>query len=526
MLRKKWTLAGIAMASATAAASPNVPFDTVFDSSSTFYGGGSLLGASQVIVDNVLAGGIFTDAILNNGDSVIIHSHGTVVPGVWSSQDIVDPGTVVAGVNGSITTIDNLALGSGVPANTRLFFAAANNQSKYGVLQLDIVSGQVTVSDVAFDGDGGPYSFSGPNSVISPDGTISLVNDGARVLFPANTTASSGVLVSGIASSVSPFFTPSSSLALTGSTLRFGYSTAPTALAELTASSGGTGVYVLSKSTPLKISGSLAPAQSGAPMVMGYTNDAITAALMLGQGTGGGTTQDVVLSTNNGAPVPILAGGNTSITPGAGVSALGELSPQGKIALYVPDGSGDNADTIQYADATAATPRASIVAAVDTDSSAPAFTKVALSGGTALPIVGLQFGGSSWVPQINDVGAMIFNAEVFDPSLGSDEQALLEWGPARAGSSPIVLLETGTPVDLNGSPSPSLLEGYELSGLVQQNDFYKNAINAGYVGLSINYQDGTNAVVITQLLPSVPEPSTLLLLPVASLGIMIRRRPK
>jgi hypothetical protein len=120
---------------------------------------------------------------------------------------------------------------------------------------------------------------------------------------------------------------------------------------------------------------------------------------------------------------------------------------------------------------------------------------------------------------------MIFNAEVFDPSLSSNEQALLEWDPSKIGTSPIVLLETGQPVDLGGVPSSSVLDSYSLTDLAQENDFYKNAIsNDNYIGVSVNYHDGTNAVIITQV--QVPEPATLALLPIAGLSLLARRRQK
>jgi hypothetical protein len=526
-MRTKLIALGLFLFPTAAIASPSVPFANVFDSTSAFDGGGTLLGASQVVVGS--GGDVFTNALLDNGNQAIIYSNQSS-PGVWTSQDLVDPGTAVPGVSGSINIIDNLALSTNTTGDRRVFFAADDSNSNYGVLQLDVTSGGSTVSDVAFDGDGGTYHFKGASSVISPDGTVSLQANGVgQALFPANTAGSTGVVVRGNASSTTQLFAPTASLAVSDATLRFGIGNqtpSPTGLAELTASPGGKGVYVLSGGSPLKISGTLAPAQSGASMILGYTaNASLNAALMLGQGTSGGTTQNVVLSKNNGSPIPILAGGSSSITPAAGVSALGELSPQGKIALYVPDGSGDDADTIQYADATAALPSGSIVAAVNTDGSAPASAKVALSNGTPLPIIGLQSGGSSWVPQINNNGTIIFSAEVFDASLNSNEQALVEWDPSRSGSSPVVLLETGQPVDLNGNPSSSVLDSYQLNGLIQQNDFYKNALSDdNYIGVSVNYDDGSNAVIITQLQTSVPEPATIALMGIVGVGLLSRRR--
>jgi hypothetical protein len=532
-MKSIWIIGGILASSATVFAQPNVPFSTVFDSTATF-DGGSPIGAFDVVVGT--GGDVFSSIALDNGNVAIIYS----TPGSntqWNSQDVVDSNTAVANVDSSgFITFDNLALSTNTAADTRLFFAAGTAVGNYGILQLDINSGSPTVSDVAFDGDGGPYSFSGSNSVINSDGTISLqVNASGQALFPANTSANSGVLVRGSAGSTTQVFTPTSSLSLTNPTFRDGIGNelpTPTSAAELTASPNVVGVYTLSGATHTLISGTLAPPQSGASMLMGYTStSSFNAALLLGQGTGGGNTQQVLLTKNNGTQqFHILSGSDTSVTPGTdGVNTLGEISPQGQIALYVPDGTNDSDDTIQYANAGPASPGpATVVAAVDTDSSAPSYTKVALSDGHPLPILDLQIAGAQWVPQINNNGAMIFNAEVLDASLpagNQDQQALLEWNPADLGTSPVVLLETGQPADIDGTPSSSVVDSFTFSDLIQESDFYKNAISDdNYVGLNVQYDDGSNAVIITQV--AVPEPATLALLPIAGLSLLGRRRRK
>ncbi|MGA2441299.1 MAG: PEP-CTERM sorting domain-containing protein [Tepidisphaeraceae bacterium] len=531
-MRTSWMLAGVLAVSASAMASPNVPFSTVFDSTESF-NGAQMLGAIQVVVGT--GGDVFTNALLNDGNPIIVYSTPIANTQTFNSQGVAETDTPTVNLlaNPQFTGFDNLALAQNSSAGARLFFAAQAAAAEggaggYGIIQLDITGGVPTLSNVAFDGTGS-YSFSGTHSVINPDGTISLqVDAGGQALFPANTSSTPGVLVRGNAASTSQVFTPANPPTLANATFRVGLGnevpspTTPTAVAQLIAA-GGQGVYKLSGASQTLISGSLARASSGASMVMGYTSTgSFSAALMLGQGTGGGFTQNVVLSKNGGAPQPILANSTTSITPGSGESALGELSPQGKIALFVPDGTSDANDTVQYADATAVSPIASVIAAVNTDVTAPSYTKVALSDGTPLPIIGLQFGGSVWVPEVNNAGTIIFNAEVYDASLSSDEQALLEWTPADVGSSPTVLLETGQPADLNGTPSSSVVDGFTLSDLAQESDFYKNsASDDNRIGVGVFYDDGSSAVLLTA---QVPEPASMALITITGLGLLARRR--
>jgi hypothetical protein len=259
-------------------------------------------------------------------------------------------------------------------------------------------------------------------------------------------------------------------------------------------------------------------------MVMGYTSTGtLNAALLLGEGTAGYPTENIELVKNGGTVNSVTFTLDQSINGGNTGGALGEMSPQGKIALYVPNGTGSshNADdTIQYVDATATNPTPTVIASVETNASAPAYTHFALSGGQQLPITSLQNEIDS-VPEINDAGTIIFGADVYDASLSSDEAALLEWTPADIGSSPIVLLEAGQPADIDGTPSASAVESFTLSDLVQENDFYKNSVSDdNYIGVQVFYDDGSNAVIITQ----VPEPASMALISIAALGLLARRR--
>ena len=530
-MRTKWMLAAIALSAATAAASPSVPFTTVFDSTATFGSdSSSLFFPDQVVIGP--GGVVYTNALMNDFTNDIIYS--TPSGNTYTSTDIADTNTAVSGVSAQFEGFDNLAVTANSTGNPRLFFAGEDVNNNFGVLQLDLNGNTPTVSDVAFDNDGGKYAF---------DQTTDIpleVNSNGQVAFsakPSATNSAAGpVVAEGTAGSLNQVFTPNGTTSLSSEEDRIGIGSDPTpSVVAQVNTSGATTVNIVNGPNAGPISGSLVPASSGAPMVLGYAaTPTLNAALILGQGTGGTGTQQVDLSRivgNTVTVMPILAGSlplvaDTSVTPGSlGINVFGELSPQGKIALYVPDGSNDSKDTIQYANAVLGLP-ATVVAAVNTDSSAPAIAKVALSGSSQLPIIGLQESGTQWVPQINDNGYMIFEADVLDTSLPNgdqDQEALLEWNPSLLGSSPTVLLETGQPSDLGGSPSASVVDSFELTDLVQENDFYKNAISDdNYIGVGVNYDDGSSAVLITQ----VPEPATLALLPITALSLFARRRRK
>jgi hypothetical protein len=518
-------LAGVLAFSASAMASPNVPFSTVFDSTDSF-GGAQMIGAMQVVVGT--GGDVFTNAALNDGNPIVVYSTPIANTQQFNNTAVAefDTPTVNLSADPNFSIFDNLTLVENSPSSARLFFAA-NDANGAGIIQLDIAGSSSTLSNVAFDGTGS-YSFSG---LSNSDGTLTLQGDaGGQALFPAKTSSSALVMVRGNAAafpSPTQVFTPTSSTTLTDPTFREGLGNetpTPTAVADLNVS-GSKGVYLLSGASATKISGSLAPATSDPSMIMGYTSTgSFNAALLLGQGTAGGSTQNVVLVTNGGTIHSATTILDQSITPASGESgALGEISPQGKIALLVPNGTSDVDDTIQYADATAASPTTTVIAAVDTDASAPAYTKVANSNGTLLPIISLEDSSRGlWVPQVNDAGTIIFEADVYDASLSSDEQALLEWTPADAGSSPTVLVETGQPADLDGTPSSSVVDSFTVSSLAQESDFYKNALSDdNYVGVGVFYADGSSAVLVTA---AVPEPASMALICIVGVGLLARRR--
>src|SRR5580658_4958897 len=72
-MRTKWMLATVALASATAAASPSVPFTTVFDSTATFGSdSSSLFFPDQVVIGP--GGVVYTNALMNDFTNDIIYS--------------------------------------------------------------------------------------------------------------------------------------------------------------------------------------------------------------------------------------------------------------------------------------------------------------------------------------------------------------------------------------------------------------------------------------------------------------------
>jgi hypothetical protein len=73
-----------------------------------------------------------------------------------------------------------------------------------------------------------------------------------------------------------------------------------------------------------------------------------------------------------------------------------------------------------------------------------------------------------------------------------------------------------------------VIADFNLNLLANENDYYKNSLSDNYLALDVDYYlgpdttDTANAVIITSL--AVPEPATVGLLSLASLGLLVRRR--
>ncbi|MGD0541330.1 MAG: PEP-CTERM sorting domain-containing protein [Tepidisphaeraceae bacterium] len=518
-MRIKWILAGVFGTSAIAAASPSLQFYTVINEGDSI-AGDQFFAADQVVVGD---GGVvgMVGALLNSGNNIVIYS--TPAAGnTWNSQSVVETDAQYESFDNLALTGNPLFTGGLSTGQTRLTFAAVSPSDQAGILQWDDNAGVTSLGDVAFEGDGKGYSSIGSDGTDSGGGTLEMqVNGSGQVLFPAVASppalaTSTDVLALGDVSSVptaTPIFKSSSpGLAISdpGSRVALG---ADGSGAALLSNSGTPGVYNIPAGggtpTPVSLPGSLVPIHDtpdfqGEP-VMGYASS-LNATLVLA--TNSSSTSDDIVLSKNGSP-SILVG---PFTPGSGAPGVpqGEMSPDGRIAVYVPDNSGAD-DTIQYADAASLSPVATPVASIGE----PALD----SGGTSRIIEAVQEAGLNWVPQINDSGTIAFLAEVSTSLTDlTPETALLDWQPGDL--SPTVLLWENETVNIGGQPET--ISDLYFNQLAEENDFYKNALSDdGYLAVGVAYDDYNGAAV---LITQVPEPATMALLPIIGVGLLARRK--
>jgi len=261
--------------------------------------------------------------------------------------------------------------------------------------------------------------------------------------------------------------------------------------------------------------------------LIGYTSSGPgnNAALMVVNA--GGTTQNVDLEKNNGTPTPLLT---LPITPS--IPVQGEMTPNGKIALYLSDST--NGDSIKYDDANGATPFtpttvATVATPSETTLTAPASAIALDPTASSLLIEGLQGGGTPWVPEINALGTTIFDAEI-GTSVADEKMALLDWKPGDP--SPTVLIAVGDSLVIGGQSAT--IDGLFPNTLTNESDNFKDTISDdNYVAVNVSYDypddpdNILNAVLLTQLSSSessVPEPTTLALLSISGLSLLARRR--
>jgi hypothetical protein len=572
-MRVKWILAGVvgtsaALSSAVAMASPTVSFQTILNNldgtGDSIPGTGDNFGSAQQVVVGDGGNVAVLGELENDSDPVIIYN--TPSGASRNNLAIVDataassatPTTINDwGADKTDTTslvlsgLDNLALTSNPSSGIRLSFAAVGGAGD-GVLQADITgptaSPSSTLGDVAFDGDGQGYSIATLGGPADGVGTVEMqVNGSGQVLFPASVSATN-VLARGDVSGVATQFTSTTPLAVQDPQNRVALAADNTGAAILTASSVN-GVYSLAAngSSQSKVSASAPPDVPTDPeALLGYySSGGNSAALWVTPAAGG--TQNIELEKNNGTPAPILTlPVTTSSSP---VPISGEMTPNGKIAVYVPDST--NGDTIKYEDTTAISPLAATIASVATPSettvTAPASAIALDPTASNLLIEGLQDNGtdgagSSWVPEVNSGGTVVFNALVgLDSTRADDKIALLDWNPLTGGS-PTILIAEGDQLMIGGQeatietfdPPSQDNTGLVPNILANENDYYKNALSDdGYLAVNVNYyltddpsSTGT-AVLLTQLTsPSspVPEPATLGLLSLSGLTLLGRRR--
>jgi len=515
-----WTSVGILGLSAMAAASPNLSFETVINQGDSFSNDPSdqFQTSGQVVAGPNGTVGI-VGLVENQSNSVVIYS----VPGLgntWTSQVVA-----VAGNSYSFPSItdpedfdyfDNLAISNNISNGTRLTFDAEDVNGNSGILQW----GGSSLNDVAFDGDNKGYSTVGGNGTESGGPLLEMqVNAAGQVMFPA-VASSNNVLVRGDSSSLTTTFTSNGTLASTnqdqGSRVALATDNSGAAVLNPTPS-GIPGVYTIPANggTPTAIPLGTYTLSTFADPIIGYASrSGVNATLMLVNGTTP-RSQNIVLSKNGGAPQPILP---QFTQPTLYESTEGQMTPNGQIAVYVPNTTGD---TIQYANAALANPSASVVASVYSGSGPVPSTADALDPtGSNLPIQALTSPGSTDGPEINSSGTIIFDAEV-GTSPSSEKDALLVWQPGDL--SPEILLAAGDTVDIDGNPE--VIDDYFLNALSNDYDYYKNALNdQNGLAVAVDYDNDNASAVLYAVIPGVPEPSTIALVSIASVSLLARRK--
>ncbi len=500
------------------AASPNVQFQTVINQGDSI-AGDSFGTASQVVAGP--NGSVGISAVLqNSSDPIIIYS--TPVAGnIYLNTAAAVGGTpyVIPGfttVPDSFNGFDNLAISPSALGGTTLTFDATDGAPNAGILQWKPLA--PTLTDVAFDGDIKGYSSVGGSGTNSGGSILEMqVNASAQALFPAISNATSASsLVRGDSVSLSTIFTstPALSNALETGT-RVAVATDNSAAAVLDSSTSGTGVYSIPANggTPTLISGSFTPNTTN-PLIGYASGSGVNAGLMLVNGATAGTS-DVVLEKNNGTPHSILSSPFTIPTNDVFEA---QMSPNGKIALYVPSTTGD---TIQYANAAAANSSASVIASVaPLVGPAPASAVALDPSGSNLYIEALTELGQNWAPEVNSNGTIVFTADV-GTSPTSTKTALLDWQPGDA--SPEILVADGDTVMVDNQPVT--VNDFFLNSLSSESDFYKNALNdQNGLAVVVDYTDASSNPGEAVLYTTVPEPGTLSVLGLASAGLMARRR--
>ena len=329
-----WMSVGILGLSTLAAASPNLPFETVINEGDSFSNdpADQFETAGQVVAGPNGTVGI-VGLVENESNYAVIYS----TPGAgntWTSQAVA-----VAGNSYSIPSIpgsenfgyfDNLAI-TGNPSNgTRLTFDAQDNSGNSGIIQWDGSS----LEDVAFDGDTKGYSSVG--SVADSGGPLleMQVNASGQAMFPA-VASSKNVIVRGDYTSLTTTFTSSGALSDTDQGSRVALGTDNSGAALLSAS-GTPGIYIIPASggAPTQIPlGTYTPSTFADPIIGYASGNGINATLMLVNGTTP-RSQNIVLSKNGGVPQPILP---QFTQPTIYESTEGQMTPNGQIALYVPN---------------------------------------------------------------------------------------------------------------------------------------------------------------------------------------------
>ncbi len=532
-MRIKWILAGVFGTSAIAAASPSLQFFTVINEGDAI-AGDQFGGAEQVVVGDGGVVGI-VGGLDVSGNLIVIYS--TPAAGnVWNSQTVVEGNTATTvgglGANQEFDLFDNLALTSNPSGGTRLTLAALKQTNQAGILQWDDNSGITSLGNVAFEGDGKGLTQIGHDGTDSGGGTLEMqVNGSGQVLFPAIVSGTQS-LVRGDISSITTVLTSSAGQAISDPGSRIALGANNTSASPLNTNTNPN-IFTITASggTAIQITASGGAGTPGSPVALdplvGYSSS--TGAVIVVNGSSSGLENVEFVKAGGGAPQNVSTNqfkpGPSPLSP-----PVGEITPGGQIAMYIPDTV--LGDTVQYANAALANPGASVIASVAGTPQAVANPSTAIAldpSATPLAIEALQdpAGSTPWVPQINAGGTTVFNAEI-GTSPSDEKKALLDWQVGAA--SPTVVLAVGDELTIGGQLVE--IDDFSLNQLDNENDYFKNALSDDdFLALSVNYMDlqgadagnfGT-AVIITQL-AQVPEPASMALISIAGFGLLARRK--
>jgi hypothetical protein len=502
----KWIMVGVGGMSAAAFGSAT--FTTVINQGDPIGGDPNQFAAPvQVVVG--ADGSIGSISQDTNGDEFVLLS--ALQGGSWTTNDVIgtDATASVSGLSGpqSYEGFNSLAF-TNPGGSDRLDFSATNSVGNAGLLEADGGITGTAVSNVATDGVNG-YTFTSNDAPVDNTGPIEFqMNALGSAIFEANNGTT---LWRGSAASQTNLFTNGGGYSLpSGGAYRIGLAADGSGAGVLT--TGSSGVY----SVPSKTLLSGASALNSTQAIMGYStiNSADTALMLFGSGT----SQQFALGSG-GTPQTLVSFTNTT-----GEQPTGEMAPNGQIAVYLPSGSNDSADTLKYANAAAVNPASTIQTIA---SIGEAVTDPSNPGQTIWSLV-----DPVNAPMINSNGTTVFSAMI-GTTLGDAQQAFLSWSPGQ--TNPTVVIEVNDDMEIGDAPTTSADDAtinlIEENDQESESDYYRNSLNDNgefAVGVAYTYDQNDvsgAAILVTQIGPSLPEPTvTLALLPLAGAALLSRRR--
>ncbi len=480
-------MAGIGLFAAAASASPTIV--PIITSSDNVPGTGTGFSfANQIVVGD--GGSVALIAADTNDIESILYKASASLSDPLNSMDRIGAGSVATG------EFDNLAVSGNDLGGTRLTFAYSDGGSNEGVFQ----------QDVGF----GPQSIAFGNNL--PSGAPNIVplqvNAHGQVIF--TDTDGSGhqqVLVGNGALGTSVLYNPGSGTpTVTSVGNRLGIFANGSGAAVLTGTSN-TDVYAVGGGSASGINSTFHTPSTVANLLGVATVPSGNGYLFLSSSSNSGPFQFVFHDNSGSGNSPKDYTLGASFTSGlSGAGPYGEMTPNGLAALYIPNSSGGSLN-YYVASSHALTQIVSMAGSpTAVDSAHNVYTINGLSDLLSAPM-------------INDNGLIIFDATISGVGPAASHQAILEW--YQGLSAPIVLLQATDSSGVGGD----LIDGkaarfFSFNTFSTESDVYKDALSNDYLGFQAIYSDGSSGVFLLQL----PEPGSIILLPLAGFALMMRRR--